>query len=80
MPSAHFSTNQISTGLLHHQWLKMCINFEFCCTAVQQYHGTMERNLMIYSNVQNSLLGTIKVSGQTLPEINVHAPLFGTLE
>ena len=45
----------------------------------------------MYSNVPNKpaytfisgkvcLLGSIKVRGQTLPEINVHARLFGTLE
>ena len=28
----------------------------------------------------NKLLGSIEVRGQTLPEINVHARLFGTLE
>ena len=47
--------------------------------------------LFCYSNVPNKractfisgkvcLLGSIKVRGQNLPEINVHARLFGTLE
>ena len=46
---------------------------------------------MHYSNMQNEractfisgkvcILGSIKVRIQTLPEINVHARLFGTLE